>query len=80
MEIFLTVRGDLILSGNDQLMELLFLAGLGLEGGEKPTALGRSTPSVDGKNKDCQTSVMCYGFFLAKCFTVPFPGTNVYNQ
>lgn len=40
------MRGDLILSGKDQLMELLFLAGFGLEGGE-PTALGRSGPSTD---------------------------------
>ncbi len=46
MEIFLTVRGDLILSGKDQLRELLFLAGFGLEGGE-PTALGRSAPSIE---------------------------------
>lgn len=44
MEIFLTVRGDLILSGKDQLMELLFLAGFGLEGGEL-TTLGRSGTS-----------------------------------
>lgn len=39
------MRGDLILSGKDQLMELLFLAGFGLEGGEA-TALGRSGPST----------------------------------
>lgn len=29
-------------------MELLFFAGFGLEGGEKPTALGRSGPSTKG--------------------------------
>lgn len=46
MEIFLTVRGDLILSGKDQLIELLFLAGFGLEGGEKLAVLGRSRQSA----------------------------------
>lgn len=50
MEIFLTVRGDLILSGKDQLMELLFLAGLGLEGGEV-TPFGRSEKSTKRKRK-----------------------------
>ncbi|CAM9131538.1 unnamed protein product [Lampetra planeri] len=47
MEIFLTVRGDLILSGKDQLIELLFFAGFGLEGGEKPTVLGRHSYSAE---------------------------------
>lgn len=45
------MRGDFILSGKDQLMELLFLAGFGLEGGEL-TALGRSGASVKNRAKE----------------------------
>lgn len=45
------MRGDLILSGKDQLMELLFLAGLGLEGGEV-TPFGRSEISTKSKKND----------------------------
>lgn len=36
IESFRTVRGDLILSGKDQLIDVLLLAGLGLEEGESP--------------------------------------------
>jgi hypothetical protein len=48
MESFLTVRGDLILSGNDQLRELPFLAGLRPEGGGK-SGMARSGASAAGK-------------------------------
>jgi hypothetical protein len=41
MESFLTVRGDFILSGKDQLIELPFFTGLGL--GEE----GSITPNSD---------------------------------
>ena len=56
MESLRTVRGDLILSGKDQLREPPFLEGLGLEGGEKP-ALGSSGSGAEKQNRQ-KTS--CY--------------------
>lgn len=61
------MRGDLILSGKDQLMELLFFAGFGLEGGEKPTVLGRSGPStkeITGQKKKIKREPVTFRFFF----------------
>lgn len=63
------MRGDLILSGKDQLIELLFLAGFGLEGGEKLMALGRSrqsTKKITGKEKNLINLGICE-VFLSGC-------------
>lgn len=53
MESFLTVRGDFILSGKDQLTELPFFTGLGLgeDGSETPSSVSFAAARIPGPAK-----------------------------
>ena len=66
MESFLTVRGDFILSGKDQFIELPFFTGLGLgeDGSITPKSVLFVAATLPGPWKKKINKVISFDFFL----------------